>query len=114
MLNFLASILFIWMEIYHIRNKNILYRKVDSSSLNDIDMNIDKAIIFYIVSILYPFWMVSGFINHRGYLFGTLILLSVGKICLHYFSSNRDYYIKYCIIASYVRLATLFGILLTF
>ncbi len=77
------GILFSWMKYYHIFNNIEIYDK----------NNIKYAILFYILKLLYPVWIIIGLFTHN-IIYTILLLLCILKylICYSLKGKNFKYY----------------------
>lgn len=83
---YLFSTLFIWVEIFQMRNRmRIDY--IDVQSLNP-----KRWIFFYISKIVYYFWMILGLFTDNPYLFSILIILGLLKFLI--VKTGKDLYIN--------------------
>lgn len=97
---YLLSVLFIWVEIFEIRNR-IRLQLIEVQRINPL-----KWIIFYISKIFYYFWLFLGFFTVNYLLFVSLSLIGLIKFLI--IKLGKDFYINlYDLIACIISIGIL-------
>jgi len=99
---YLLSILFIWVEIFQMRNRMRMdYIEVQS-------LNPKRWIFFYISKIVYYFWMILGLFTENLHLFSLLIILGLLKFLI--VKTKKDFWINlYDLISCVLSIIILLG-----
>lgn len=97
---YLFSFLFIWVEIFQMKNR-IRLHMIDIQRMNPL-----KWIFFYILKIVYFFWIFFGLFTSNYIIFVFLYALSLPKFLL--VKIRKDFYINlYDLISCIVSIFTL-------
>jgi len=104
---YLMPILFIWSEIYHIKNRDRLYIRFNQRQFGS-STKIDY--IFYLTKVLYLLWIVVGIFSAKSNLFLLILLVSAIRYLILLFKSKKFNDI-YDIVSSFICIAILAYIL---
>lgn len=82
---YLLPLLFIWVEIYHMLNKDKIYIR-----FNQRDMTKSSIVdyTYYVSKILYLIWLIIGLFSNISYYFLIIIVISLIKLIILLFRSN--------------------------
>lgn len=86
---YIMPIFFIWSEVYHIRNRNRLYIKLDQR-YDLTPIRVSKVdYIFYMTKLLYLLWIMIGLFSSISNLFLLILLVSAIKFLILLFKSKK-------------------------
>ena len=79
---YLLSIIFIWVEIYHIQHKSRIYTKLNKDILK-------SDILYYIFKVFYIIWILVGTFTPYSKYFMAIFLISLLKFLILFFKSEK-------------------------
>lgn len=83
---YLLPILFIWVEIYHLRFKDRLYVKFNQRHISTSQFT---DYIYYVTKVFYLVWLIIGLFSSLSHFFLLIILVSSIKFLVLFFKSRR-------------------------
>jgi hypothetical protein len=102
------SILFIFNNIFNFINKGKLDKKFYQKDINGIFL---LYFSYYLLSLLYPIWLVFGLFTEYKNIFYILLLINILKFPIYHI--NKNIYNKYSKISPILSILVLFFLLYT-